>query len=89
MTAIPTTNAASLPSLRLLAPSAKPSTANTKHATGTENFLWISMIGRCGEMPCCSNSTARACSSSTRSSRSPRAGPVRGNTLSGLRDTIV
>ena len=52
MTAMPSTNAASLPSLRLLAPSARPSTANTKHATGTENFLWISMIGLCGEMPC-------------------------------------
>jgi hypothetical protein len=41
------------------------------------------------EMPCASSSLARAISSSTRISRSPRAGPVRGNTVSGLSDRIV
>ena len=88
MTPMPSTKAASLPSLRLLAPSARPRIVNTKQATGTENFLWISITGRCGEMPWACISMARACSSSTLSSRSPRAGPVRGNTLSGLSATI-
>ena len=45
MTAIPRTKLASLPSLRLLTPSATPSSANTRQATGIENFLWISITG--------------------------------------------
>ena len=44
------TKLANLPSLRWEAPSATPISANTRHAAGMENFLWISISGLCGEV---------------------------------------
>ena len=90
MTPMPRTKLASLPSLRLLAPSARPSSANTKHATGMENFLWISMTGLWVETPGrLEFPDALRAAPRPISSRSPRAGPVRGKTLSGSSETTI
>ena len=41
MTPMPITKLASLPSLRLVAPSARPISARIGQASGSENFCWI------------------------------------------------
>ena len=49
MTATPMTKPPIFPSRETESPSASPISANTKHATGTENFCSIMMISGCGE----------------------------------------
>ena len=51
MTAVPTTNPASLPSRATVIPSATPMMPNTRQATGKENFCWIAMTSGCFECP--------------------------------------
>ena len=89
MTAMPSMKLTSLPSRRCVAPSATPISAKTRHAAGIENFFWTSISGLCGDWPALTSASARARSSAMVISRSPRAGPARGNTLSGSSETTI
>jgi hypothetical protein len=83
MTRIPFTKLANLASRRFVRPNTVPSTAKTRHAAGMANFFWISMTALCVEIRCRSRVAMRARSSVIVISRSPFAGPLRGNTVSG------
>ena len=45
MTISPSVRPASLPSFRVCSPRARPINANTRHATGNENFWWRYITG--------------------------------------------
>ena len=85
MTPMPLTKLANLASRRFVRPKTAPSTANTRQAAGIENFFWISMTAMCVEMPWRSSVAMCVRSSAIDISRSPLAGPLRGNTVSGSR----
>jgi hypothetical protein len=82
---MPMTKLASLPSRRLVAPSASPMTPNTMQANGMANFRWMYQCWLCDEPPAASISAARACSSAIVISASPFGGPPDGKIDCGSR----
>ena len=89
MTPMPRAKLASLPSRRVVTPRARLMNANTRHATGRENFWWISMISLCAESSRASSSAACARSSPILISANPRCRPPAGKISSGSSPSTI